>query len=255
MHVTATQYELIDGRSDKYYRTYLAYPTADPRSPAALLRQWGRRGSDGQWSIIHDSLTNLETEELRLTDSKENKGYEAVDQPVDFDTPPAVSDSWLAFSSSSNRVPPNVRTALKDAFYAAWVKDFENRHFVYWEETEQPQVYIHIPRWATTAKTRAPAGMLADVYNDRILWRSNTSESVLVQVPQVAFAAVQQAFTIPGSWQPRAAHAGTSISAAFADDGDTDEIIALGLALYDPTSSGPYRTLEGALRDARTISQ
>ena len=231
--VRATHLECVDGDHNKYYRTYFITPRPELKTSAVLLRNWGRRGAPaGQWmrSTVRGNGAKVQLDKIEW--EKITKGYLEI-QTSSFD----VSDSFVhdALRDHHKTVGEDVQTSMTTAFETQWCADI----LVDPLTMSSKEYLVWVSDWAATIKARTPARNLEESLTGRILLHDKSTDTAVVRAVQGDLISMESAFD--------------SIDYTSAEATDDHDTARVANRLWSPTSSGPYRTLSVAVRDARRL--
>lgn len=233
--VSGTHLEFVCEDHNKYYRTYVIQPH-DQDKTTFLVRNWGRRGSPtGQW--LRDHITGPKSSILRASSilaEKTSKGYQEVHKTT-FDLPEVTADVLL--TGRRKYLPEADTILLGEMFEAAWCADIAK--CVQEDDDAASDVYIWVPHWLASLHDRKPARLLVEQLAPEIVHIEPTRGTAVLKTTRLGGALLEAAFDT------------VEIIPVKAED-DRDLIIVAD-RLWNPDSSGPYRHLGNALRDARRI--
>ncbi len=231
--VRATHLECVDGDHNKYYRTYLITPRPELNISTVLLRNWGRRGAPaGQWMRSSGRGKRAEVQASDIEWEKTSKGYLEI-QTSCFDVP----DTFVHDSLRDHHkvIGEDVQASFTSAFETQWCADI----LVDPLTMSSKEYLVWISDWAATTKARTPARNLETSLAGRILFHDKGTDIAVVRAVQGELISAQAAFD--------------SVEYTAAETTDDHDTARVANRLWSPTSSGPYRTLSTAVRDARRL--
>jgi hypothetical protein len=234
--VLGTHIECVDGDHNKYYRTFLITSNSTLAKPTFLIRNWGRRGAPrGQWMRDARIGTGAQLSSRDIFDEKVyEKGYVEI-HSNEF----SIDDATLTAlrASSPKSVDGDAAGALGAAFEAQWCLDVVEDTIGFDDDAVEALAWI--PAWAGTRAARAPARQIAANLETGILHVDTQTDLAVVRAPLHTLRGACNVFD------------GAQIVAA--SDDDDAEFAMVATRLWAPTSTGPYRSLQRATRDARRL--
>lgn len=236
--VTGTHLEFVCEDHNKYYRTYVIEP-GDPEKTTFLVRNWGRRGAPtGQWMRDERTGKSAETRSNRILDEKTCKGYQGV-HGTTFHLPDATADALL--TARRKDLPEAATLLLGEMFETAWCDDIAER--VKDDEdgdaNGSTDVYVWVPQWRASLHDRKPARMLVEQLAPEIVHVEPARGTAVLKTTRPNGALLEAAFD--------------TVEIVPARTEDDRDLIIVAERLWSPESSGPYRLLGNAIRDARRI--
>lgn len=230
--VVAAHLECVYDDHNKYYRTYIISPKNEDGSSAFLIRNWGRRSAPrGQWMRDVRLGVGARNKAIDLHDEKYTKSYSMVHE-TEFEIDGHLAE--LLKKQPNKDLCEADCLAVTAAFEAQWCQDICSIT----EETSETMLGW-ISDWKETLSARAPARSLQERLNGRILYHDPDRDVAVARVSAGEIEALNGAFD--------------QVSTAAAKDQDDAEIAMIATRLWAPESSGPYRQLANAVRDARRL--
>jgi len=236
--VDGTHLEFVCEDHNKYYRTYVITPD-DAEHEAFLIRNWGRRGAPtGQWMRDERTGRGAATRSQRILEDKTCKGYEEVHETA-FDLPDATAETLM--TARRKDLPEAATLLLGELFETAWCDDIAER--VKDEEAgdahDGTDVYVWVPQWRESLHDRKPARMLVEQLAPEIVHVDSTRGTAVLKTTRANGALLGAAFD--------------TVEIVPAKTEDDHSLIIVAERLWSPESTGPYRILGNAIRDARRI--
>lgn len=236
--VTGTHLEFVCDDHNKYYRTYVIEPR-DPEMTTFLVRNWGRRGAPtGQWMRDERTGKSAVTRSNRILEEKTCKGYQGVHETT-FNLPDVTADALL--TARRKDLPEAATLLLGEMFETAWCDDIAERV----KDDEDidvhsgTDVYVWVPQWRASLHDRKPARMLVEQLAPEIVHIEPTRGTAVLKTTRPNGSLLEAAFD--------------TVEIVPARTEDDRDLIIVAERLWSPESSGPYRLLGNAIRDARRI--
>lgn len=231
--VSATHLEGVYDDHNKYYRLYeCTYDGDDNRS--FLIRNWGRRSAPtGQW--MKDGCRGDRSISMRshsICDEKVCKGYTVV-HCAEYTLHQHAAERLR--SSSPKLIDEVGAKALATAFEEQWCADVHSLA----DDVNGEELLAWLYPWNETLSARAPARRLRDELEGRILFLDAQRDIAVVRIDRSESAMLEATFD--------------SVTTAAAKPEDGEQTAVVATRLWSPTSSGPYRHLSNAVRDARRL--
>lgn len=236
--VSGTHLEFVCEDHNKYYRTYVIAPH-DVEQPTFLVRNWGRRGAPtGQWMRDERTGKSAGTRSSRILEEKTCKGYQEVHETT-FNLPDATAEALM--TARRKDLPEAATLLLGEMFETAWCDDIAER--VKDEEAgdahDGTDVYVWVPQWRESLHDRKPARMLVEQLAPEIVHVDSTRGTAVLKTTRANGARLEAAFD--------------TVEIVPAKTEDDRSLIIVAERLWSPESTGPYRLLTNAIRDARRI--
>jgi predicted DNA-binding WGR domain protein len=235
--VTGTHLEFVCEDHNKYYRTYVIEP--DEAKKTFLIRNWGRRGAPtGQWMRDEHTGKGAETRASHILEEKTYKGYRDVHETT-FQLPDATAEALL--TARRKDLPEAATLILGEMFETAWCDDIAERV----KDSEDgsadgsTDVYVWVPQWCASLHDRKPARMLVEHLAPEIVHIEPTRGTAVLKTTRPNGALLEAVFD--------------TVEIVPAKTEDDRDLIIVAERLWNPQSSGPYRHLSNAVRDARRI--
>lgn len=234
--VEAAHLECVDNDHNKYYRTYLVQPRDGIKVPSYLVRNWGRRGAPkGQWmrdphlgSSASIARHNLEEEKIYV------KNYVEI-----FKTEFEIDDAEMLGLYNNHRkiLDENHTKVLSDVFEFSWCQEVEDLASVHVDDAVLG--FAWILDWSQTITARAPARAFATDSLVTLVHKIPQSDTAVVQAPMGVLRRAEVVFD--------------SVDMVPCEPEDDPTLAVVASRLWAPNSSGPYKSLTRAVKDARRL--
>jgi hypothetical protein len=231
--VAATHLECVYDDHNKYYRTYVVSPENGETKGTFLVRNWGRRSAPkGQWMRDPVSGSGTRGKALDLQYQKHDKSYAFVHE-TSFEIPTQLAE--LLLDAPSKMLNDVDCLAVTAAFEAQWCLDICET------AVEEPgeEYLVWITDWNETLSARAPARAMRDRLEGRILHLEPNRDLAVARVAANEIEPLSGAFD--------------AVETAAAKELDNADTAVIATRLWAPESSGPYKSLTNAVRDARRL--
>lgn len=230
--VRATHLECVYEDHNKYYRTYIV---EGGDGVVFLLRNWGKRGAPtGQW--MRDPATGQRAEKRRnsLYNEKTGKGYWEIHQTT-FTISDTIAEE-LAYAHHKD-LPESETEHIGQAFDTQWYAD------VVCDRSEEPdtgdEMLVWVPNWTTGQHDRKPARRVAADLKPSVVYIDSQRDIAVLKTTNANCETLGAVFD--------------ETHTAPARSEDDVNLVVVANRLWNPKSSGPYRILYNAVRDARRI--
>lgn len=231
--VTAVHLECVEEDHNKYYRTYVVAEKDGDGRGAILVRNWGRRSAPkGQWMRDISTGTGARLRARDLQEEKYYKSYETIHE-TEFEIPTSLAEALAA--SPRKDIDEALCLSVTSAFEAKWCEDICTID----DSTDSDDLLGWICGWKETLSARAPARALNERLGERVVHIDSSRDIAVARIKSAEVEAIREAFG--------------DMRAVVSKETDGEEVAMIATRLWSPESSGPYRSLSNAVRDARRL--